>query len=52
MEQQLQELEQQASQPDFYQRQKDEIASTLASMDAVREQLARAYRRWEMLDTI
>ena len=52
MEQQLQELEQQVSQPDFYQQQKDVIASTLASMDTVREQLALAYQRWETLDTI
>ena len=52
MEQQLHELEQQISEPDFYQQEKDVIASTLASMDTMREQLAQAYQRWETLDTI
>jgi ATP-binding cassette subfamily F protein uup len=52
MERQLQELEERVSQPDFYQQEKDAITSTLASMDAVREQLAEAYRRWETLDAV
>jgi len=52
MERQLQELEQQVSQPGFYQQEKDAITSTLASMDAMRAQLAEAYRRWETLDAI
>ncbi len=50
LEQQLQGLEEQTSQPEFYQQDKEKISSTIASMEATRQQLTDTYQRWEVLD--
>jgi len=51
LEQDLEALEQQVSEPDFYKKDKESIADTMAAMDSLREQLADAYHRWELLDS-
>jgi ATP-binding cassette subfamily F protein uup len=43
-------LEQQVSQPEFYQQEKTAISSTLAELEALRLELQQAFERWEELD--
>jgi len=52
LEQDLEQLELQVSEPEFYKQDKDSIADTMAAMESLREQLAEAYHRWELLDSV
>jgi ATP-binding cassette subfamily F protein uup len=51
LEETITELEQQVSQPEFYQQDKTAISSTLGQLDALRDELQKAYERWEQLDS-
>ena len=50
LEQQQSELEQQISQPEFYQQDKDQIKLTLERVEQVNQALLTAFARWEELD--
>ena len=52
LEQEQKILEQQVSQSDFYQQDKETIVETMARIELIREDLQRAYDRWEYLDGI
>jgi ATP-binding cassette subfamily F protein uup len=52
LEKDLQQLEQMVSEPEFYRQDKDKIAETMTGMDSIRQQLAEAYQRWELLDSV
>ncbi|MDR2877394.1 MAG: ATP-binding cassette domain-containing protein [Chromatiales bacterium] len=49
LEQELAQLEANTSRAEFYQQDKDTIATTMARMDALRKEIEQAYARWEAL---
>ena len=49
MEHQQEKLEQAIRQNDFYQQDKETISQTMASLIQLREELQKAYERWEHL---
>ncbi len=52
LEQELQLLEIQITNSEFYKQEKEEITSTLAKLEKLQNNLAAAYERWEILDSV
>jgi ATP-binding cassette subfamily F protein uup len=50
METELAQIETRVAQPEFYQQDKEAIAAVMARLDALREELQKAYARWEELE--
>lgn len=52
LEQNIQDLEHQVSQGEFYRQSKESISTTLARLENIRKELREAYARWEHLEEI
>jgi len=52
LELQIQKMEQQTSQTEFYQQEKTEIKEILSKLDNLRNKLQQSYDRWEHLDSL
>jgi ATP-binding cassette subfamily F protein uup len=51
MEAEVEQLHAKMSDPDFYRKAGEQVASTMARLDMVEKELTAAYVRWEELDS-